>query len=229
MKKLLSIVLTVLMVVCILPVNALAAKTVTDDITEYVKVTGYDRNTDYTKLMNECLADGSPYAIQLGRIYETQRNLKIDGLTWGKKYQKTYYFQNAKTAADVRAAMEAAKKPKYTEEDLLWLARCVNAEMGCDWMPDWVQRDTASVVINNSKKLGISIKDTIFYPGKYGCAWNGMIWRTPTTKVMNNCKYVLENGVTLPSYVIGQSGEYWGTIYKSYYDPILGTTTYFWY
>lgn len=208
------------------PVSAYAAP----DVKSYIKVTGYDPNVDYTVWMNKCLADGSEYAIQQGWIYEQQRNLKIDGLGWGNRYTKTYFFKDAKTAADVRRNMEASKKPKYTEDDLMWLSRCVNAEMGCDWMPDWVQRATASVVINNSKMLGKSIEQTIKTPYKYGCYWTGAIWATPTEKVKRNCKWVLDNGVTLPENVIGQSGwqDVYGPVHSTYYDPILGTTTYFW-
>lgn len=228
-RRLLCLMIAAATLITIPSVSAEAATI--KDVSQYIKVTSYDPNVDYTREMDKCLTDGSPYAIAMGKIYEQQRNLKIDGLGWGKKYQKTYYFQNATTAEQVRAAMEEAKKPKYTEEDLDWLARCVNAEMGCDWMPDWVQRDTASVVINNSKLLGKTIKQTIMTPYKYGCYWTGAIWKTPTAKVKANCKWVLENGVTLPSYVIGQSGpgDVYGPVYKTYYDPILGTTTYFWY
>lgn len=224
MKKLISLIVTAVLFMSIIANTAIAAV----NINNYIKVTGFDPSVDYSAEMARCLADGSPYAIQIGRIYEAQRNLKIKtlGIT---KYKPTTFFADNNTAKDIKAAMEASKKPKYTEEDLYWLSRCVNAEMGCSWMPDWVQRDTASVVINNAKWLNKSIKQTIFTPGKYGCVNSGSIYKTPNQKVINNCIYVLDNGTTLPSHIIGQSGYPCGPVYKSYYDSILGTTTYFWY
>ncbi|MCM1222146.1 MAG: hypothetical protein NC548_47515 [Lachnospiraceae bacterium] len=230
MKKYLGSLIFMVAIMLFGPVALTGISNAATDATLNIKVTGYDAKVDYTIEMNKCLEDGSPYAIQMGRIYEQQRNLKIDGLGWGNRYKKTYWFQNATTAAEVRAAMEADKKPKYTDEDLYWLSRCVNAEMGCDWMPDWVQRATASVVINNANSLGTSIRGAVF-SGKYGCANNGAIYKTPTKKVTENCRYVLENGITVPAYVIGQSGwsDVYGPIYTTYYDPVLRTTTYFWY
>ena len=200
MKKLFKLITTAILFMSIITVSANAAV----NSNTYIKVTGFDPSVDYSAEMAKCLEDGSSYAIQMGRIYEAQRNLKIKtlGIT---DYKPTTFFADNETAEQIKLAIEESKKPKYTEEDLYWLSRCVNAEMGCSWMPDWVQRDTASVVINNSKWLNKSIKKTIFTPGKYGCVNSGMIYRTPNQKVINNCIYVLENGPTLPSYVIGQS------------------------
>ena len=102
-------------------------------------------------------------------------------------------------------------------------------EMGCDWIPDSVQQMVASVVINrvNSPIYPNTIKDVIFQRGQY--ANQGRIASTvPTQKVINNARYVLENGSTIPSNVLGQAGFPQGKgTYTTYYDSVLGTTTYF--
>lgn len=218
-----------------------------ESVVPHVSVVGYDASVDYTAQMIECLENGGPYAMDIGSIYEQQRNLKIRDMGLSQ-YEETHYFETYSTPEEILAVMEEASKPKptltptpetdppsapavssYSEEDLYWLSRVVFAEGGCDWFPDWVQRDIASVVLNrvSDPRYPNTIKDVIFDPGQYGCVNNGSIYNTPTQKVINNCRYVLENGSTLPSYVIGQSGYPLGPVYKSYYDSVLGTTTYF--
>lgn len=124
---------------------------------------------------------------------------------------------------------EPEPEPTYTEEDLYWLSRAVFAETGCNWMPDWVMRATASVILNrvNSPNYPNTIKGVLWQPGQYGCVSNGMIYNTPTQKVIDNCRYVLEHGSTLPAHIIGQSGYPLGPVYTSYYDYILGVTVYY--
>ena len=199
---------------------------------DQLTVTGYDPNADYTTLMIRALKDGGAYAMQIGAIYERQRNLKIDdmGLT---QYKKTSYFVDYSTAEEILQAMEDAKKPKptYTAEDLDLLARIINAEAGCDWMPDWVQRMVGSVVLNRvkSNRFPNTIREVIYQPGQYGPVTNGSIHKKPTQKVLKNAKYVLENGPNCPEGVVGQSGFIQGKVHATYYDPYLGTTMYFCY
>lgn len=213
-----------------------AAPTVED----YISVDGFDQDVDYTAKMQECLKDGSEYAMIAGTVFEKQRNLKIESL--GLDYETSNYFTSGMSAEDILNAMnppaptpepsvEPTPKPvkTYSDEDLYWLSRVVFAEAGCDWFPDWVQRDVASVVVNrvSDSRYPSTIKDVIFDPGQYSCVDSGSIYNTPTQKVIDNCRWVLENGSTLPVSVIGQSAYAWGPIYKSYYDSILGTTIHF--
>lgn len=231
-QRLLCLIISVLVILSIsIPVLAIN--------TDYINVSGYDPNTDYTAKMLQCLEDGSDHALLAGAIYERQRNLKIDDM--GLDYEKNYYFSTYNTVEEIKSAMAAdatpeptpepttETSPSYTEDDLYWLSRVVYAEAGCNWFPDWVQQAVASVVINrvNSSSYPNTIYDVIYQPGQYGCVNNGSIYNTPTQKVINNCKYVLENGSTLPSYVIGQSGYPLGPVYTQYYDSVLGTTIYF--
>ena len=147
---------------------------------------------------------------------------------------KADYFTYYTTAKEILAAIDAANRPKpsYTEEDLDLLARIINAEAGCDWIPDWVQRMVGSVVLNRvkSKYFPNTIREVIYQPGQYGPVYNGMIHYTPTKKAIENARYVLENGSTCPDNVTGQNGVISGSgVYASYYDSILGTTIYFCY
>ena len=211
---------------------AFAASSHSDVIT----VTGFDESIDYTAKMIDCAKDGSEYAMIAGTVFEKQRNLKIESL--GLEYETSSYFIDYATAEDILNAMnppapDPTPTPEpvktYSDEDLYWLSRVVFAEAGCDWFPDWVQRDVASVVLNRvaDSRYPSTIKDVIFDPGQYSCVDSGSIYNTPTQKVIDNCRWVLENGSTLPVSVIGQSAYAWGPIYKSYYDSVLGTTIHF--
>lgn len=201
-------------------------------LSDYIEVKGYDPKTDYMAEIMRALQDGSAYAMQIGAIFERQRNLKIE--EQGLEYQKTSYFTDYTTAGEILEAIEEAKRPKptYTEEDLDLLARIINAEAGCDWMPDWVQQMVGSVVLNRveSDLFPDTIREVIYQPGQYGPVYNGMIYQTPTAKSLENARYLLENGSICPSNVTGQNGVISGSgVYTSYYDPILGTTIYFCY
>lgn len=69
----------------------------------YIRVVGFDENVNYAALMEQCAIDGSNYALQIGAIYEEQRNLKIDALHTG--HEKTFYFKEYTTGAEIIAAM----------------------------------------------------------------------------------------------------------------------------
>lgn len=221
----------------ILVVLTLFATTVTAsayDFDDYISVIGFDEKVDYTAKIMDCLNEGGEHSMFAGAIYERQRNLKIE--TLNLNYEMTNYFDQYETAAEILEAMnhepdEEDDVVTYSEDDLYWLSRVVFAEAGCDWFPDWVQQDVASVVLNrvSDPRYPNTIKGVIFDPGQYSCVDSGSIYNSPTQKVINNCKYVLENGSTLPSGVIGQSSYAWGTVYKTYYDSVLGTTIKFFY
>lgn len=128
------------------------------------------------------------------------------------------------------AEIEELSTPSYSEADLDLLSRLVYAEAGCTWIPDWVQQAVASVVINrvNSPVYPGTIREVIYQPGQYGPAWSGSIERPADARTIENCRYVLENGSTLPANVTGQAGFIsGGGMYTSYYDSVLGTTIYF--
>lgn len=199
-------------------------------LSDYIQVTGFDPNVNYMAKIRHALKDGGTYALQVGAIYEQQRNLKIEKEK--ADYPKTSYFTDYTTAAEILEAIERDSKPKYTEEDLDLLARIINAEAGCTWIPDWVQRMVGSVVLNrvNSVHFPNTIREVIYQPGQYGPVYNGSINMTPSQRVIENARYILENGSICPANVTGQNGIITGSgLYTSYYDSILGTTIYFCY
>ena len=95
----------------------------------------------------------------------------------------------------------------YTQADLDLLARVVNAEAGSDWLTDEHQRAVASVVLNRvaDSRFPNTIRAVVYQSGQYACTWDGSINKTPTQRAVDNAKYVLENGVTVPSNVVWQS------------------------
>ncbi len=201
-------------------------------VSDYIDVTGYDPKMDYMAAIKRALKDGSPYAMQVGAIYEQQRNFKIDEMKLDKA--QTEYFKKYTSAKEILAAIEAAegKKPRYTGEDLDLLSRIIYAEAGCSWFPDWVQRLVGSVVLNRVKSTYYpnTIREVIYQPGQYSPTWDGSIYKTPDSRTIANARYLLENGSTCPDNVVGQNSVITGSgVYSSYYDPVLGTTIYFCY
>lgn len=199
-------------------------------LTDHITVNSYDPGVDYMAAMLRALEDGGVYAMQVGAVYEKQRNLKISALQLSQKV--TSYFATYTTAAEILAAIEADNRPKYTEEDLDLLARIINAEAGCTWIPDWVQQCVGSVVLNRVKSpyFPNTIREVIYQPGQYSPTWNGMINLTPDARTIANARYLLEHGSITPDNVTGQNGIITGGgVYKSYYDSVLGTTIYFCY
>ena len=74
-------------------------------LTDHITVNSYDPGIDYMAAMLRALEDGSTYALQVGAIYEQQRNLKIGALQLPQKL--TYYFTTYTTAAEILKAIEA--------------------------------------------------------------------------------------------------------------------------
>ena len=73
-------------------------------LSEHIQVTSYDPGMDYTAAIQRALQDGSAYAMQVGAIYEQQRNLKIRDQ--GLDLEETTYFQDYTTAEEILRAME---------------------------------------------------------------------------------------------------------------------------
>lgn len=185
----------------------------------------YDIRVDYYALMVSTAKNGGENAKYLGHWYEECRNAKIDHL--GLDMKKTSYFLDYSNLDDIYEKLTGIKK--YSENDLDLLARLIYAEVGSDWIPDWVQRAAGSVVLNRvqDKRYPSTIKEVIYQPGQYGPVVSGMLYCKPTQKCINNARYILEHGSILPAGVIGQNGFGSGPIYKSYRDPMSGVTVYF--
>lgn len=201
-------------------------------LSQYVTVRGYDPEVDYMRAMKQALEDGSPYAMEVGTLYEQQRNLKIQELELPQ--EQTAYFSQYGEAEEILEAMAQAEAPKaaYTQADLDLLSRLIYAEAGCAWIPDWVQRMVGSVVLNRveSQYYPDTIREVIYQPGQYAPTWDGSLQKTPDARTIENARYLLEHGSICPENVVGQNSIVTGSgVYTSYYDQVLDTTIYFCY
>ena len=201
-------------------------------LSQYVTVRGYDPEVDYMRAMKQALEDGSPYAMEVGAIYERQRNMKIQELELPQ--EQTAYFSQYGEAEEILEAMAQAEAPEaaYTQADLDLLSRLIYAEAGCTWIPDWVQRMVGSVVLNRveSQYYPDTIREVIYQPGQYAPTWDGSLQKTPDARTIENARYLLEHGSICPENVVGQNSIITGSgVYTSYYDQVLDTTIYFCY
>lgn len=201
-------------------------------LSQYVTVRGYDPEVDYMRAMKQALEDGSPYAMEVGALYEQQRNLKIQELELPQ--EQTAYFSQYGEAEEILEAMAQAEAPEaaYTQADLDLLSRLIYAEAGCTWIPDWVQRMVGSVVLNRveSQYYPDTIREVIYQPGQYAPTWDGSLQKTPDARTIENARYLLEHGSICPENVVGQNSIITGSgVYTSYYDQVLDTTIYFCY
>lgn len=96
---------------------------------------------------------------------------------------------------------------QYSQSDLDLLARVIYCEAGSSWMTDEHQLAVGSVVLNRvaDSRFPNTIKDVVYQRGQYACVPNGMINKTPSERAINNAKYLLENGVTIPTNVVWQA------------------------
>lgn len=97
----------------------------------------------------------------------------------------------------------------YTDEELNMLSRIIFAEAGSDWITDEHQLAVGSVVLNRmaDSRFPNTMRDVIFQEGQYACTWDGNYYKDPNERAVNNAKYLLENGVTIPNNVVWQSQE----------------------
>ena len=86
MKRIAAMMLSVVLLVT--GTVAFAGSASAQGLAQHVQVTGYDPSMDYTAAIQRTLADGSAYALQVGAIYEQQRNLKIQDL--GLELEQTH-------------------------------------------------------------------------------------------------------------------------------------------
>ena len=97
MKRLLALVLVGLLLLTGVTASA-------SGLSDHIQVTGYDPKVDYTAAIQRTLKDGGAYAMQVGAIYEQQRNLKIQDLKLD--LEETHYFEEYTTAEEILQAIE---------------------------------------------------------------------------------------------------------------------------
>lgn len=109
-----------------------------------VNVTNYEEGVDYLALMTEAAEDGSTYALHMGAIYETQRNMKIVSQKLEEEATNIFngyenadqirislknYLETGKT--DTRENVEPPAQPVityYTDADAVMLAKTMYNE-----------------------------------------------------------------------------------------------------
>lgn len=109
-------------------------------------------------------------------------------------------------------------------EELDLLARLIRAEAGSDWCTDELQRAVGSVVLNrvNDSRFPNTIYEVIYAEGQYSTTWNGEIDKPYTDRTYANAKYLLENGVTIPTDVVWQANFKQGKQYKEIQGVFFG-------
>lgn len=161
-------------------------------------------DTDYMQLMIDAAVSGD---YEAGCEAAESRNAKIDAM--GLDYAKIDF------------------------DDLYWLSRLIYAEVGADWMPDELQQQVASVVINRvaSDCYADTVYDVIFEQidgvYQYQPAYSGSIHNSPDERAVKNALYVLTNGSVFADGVVTQSLWIYGTLHATYIDPVLGSVIYF--
>ena len=135
----------------------------------------------------------------------------VTGVWYGNKREShENNIEEKVVTAEVEVAEEkedVISRYEYTDEELDLLSRVVFAEAGSNWLSDKHQRAVASVVLNrvSDNRFPNSIRGVIYQNGQYACVDNGMINRTPNKRAVENAKYVLENGITIPENIVWQS------------------------
>ena len=101
----------------------------------------------------------------------------------------------------------------YDDDDLYILSHLIYGEAGGE--SDECQLAVGSVVLNRVKSSSFpnSIEGVVFAPGQYACTWDGNYDKEPSQRAIDNDRYLLENGSTLPDGVVFQAQFVQGEIY----------------
>lgn len=102
------------------------------------------------------------------------------------------------------------------ESKVYMLAHLIGGEAGADWCTDELQLMVGSVVLNRiaSDRFPNTMEEVIFQKGQYSVTWNGAYENEPTERTVENAKYLLMNGPTIPSDVLFQANFPQGKTYK---------------
>jgi hypothetical protein len=99
------------------------------------------------------------------------------------------------------------KEEPVDEKELDLLARLIQAEAGADWCTDELQLAVGSVVLNrmDDSRYPDTMKGVIYQDGQYSTAMNGKINNPATLRAIENARYLLENGSTIPKSIVFQA------------------------
>ena len=144
-----------------------------------------------------------------------KRSKLITGLTLmclsalGGAYAMYYIMETNR----IEKSKEHKKESFYDEDDLYILSHLIYGEAGGE--SDECQLAVGSVVLNRVKSSSFpnSIESVVFAPGQYACTWDGNYDKEPSQRAIDNARYLLENGSTLPDGVVYQAQFVQGEIY----------------
>ena len=108
----------------------------------------------------------------------------------------------------------AAPEPSYTEEDLYFMSRIVQAEAG--YCEREMIEGVASVIMNrvNDDRFPDTVYGVVSQSGQYS-TFATVDSQVPTDDVIDVCIDVLENGSKFPPDVIYQANVILGPVYKT--------------
>ena len=194
-----------------------------------VQVMSYNENINYLMLMLKTVEDGSEFALQMGAIYEAQRNLKID--TEEIDCDKTDYFNTYTNAEDIKTAIQnyIITYNGYTEEEVTLLAKIIYAEAGSEWLSDEWKLCVGNILLNRvaSPEFANTIAEVIYSPGQYYPKNSSYLKNlVPSERCVGLAKRLLAGERVLPPSVVFQSNySYLGSgNYLVLNDKYLGTT-----
>lgn len=120
----------------------------------------------------------------------------------------------------------------YTENDVMLLARVINAEAGegCEIEHNQL---VGCVVMNrvNDPRFPNTINGVVYQNGQYACINSSKFYQQPPQIAINAARYVLSGKAYCPKNVIYQSEAIQGAVYKKFYVNTgwYSSTTYFCY
>jgi len=108
----------------------------------------------------------------------------------------------------------AAPEPSYTEEDLYFMSRIVQAEAG--YCEREMIEGVASVIMNrvNDDRFPDTVYGVVSQSGQYS-TFSTVDSQVPTDEVIDVCIDILENGSKFPPNVIYQANVILGPVYKT--------------
>lgn len=103
-----------------------------------------------------------------------------------------------------------------SDKAVYMLSHLMGGEAGADWCTDELQLMVGSVVLNRvaSDKFPNDLESVIFQDGQYSVTWNGAYEKEPTQRTVDNARYLLEHGPTIPGDVLFQANFPQKTTYK---------------
>lgn len=129
-----------------------------------------------------------------------------------KDVEEVVYAESNKTEHGGESKLdevETESEPLYSDEELDMLSRIIFAEAGSDWITDEHRLAVGSVVLNRvaDSRFPNTMREVVFQKGQYACTWDGNYNKTPNERAINNARYLLENGVTIPTNIVWQSQD----------------------